>query len=184
MKIIDFPIIITKQDTSYAPKNSIAKTEDSENLKTNKDFNTDTISISNDAKNLYDEEKNLMLNSIEDESNMIAEMLRQLEEAKNSDNPHDSFIKCIQIAMRIMNGDKVPRKDEQFLFENQPQMYSNALLLRRTNDKPKKYDSIIEDEKDDTTDSAATLSFEAPSESSSETSVSSDNIEVSTDTNE
>ena len=180
MKIVDFPIIRSKQDLSYASKSSIADTGDSKKLKTNKDFNTDTISISSDGKKLLDEEKNLMLNNIEDESNMIAEMLRQLEESKNSENPYDGFIKCIQIAMRIMNGDKVPEKDKQFLIENQPQMYSNALLLRRPNEKPKKYDSLLADEKNDADDIVSVGGFDGSSDDSSEASISSDNVEVAT----
>ncbi len=184
MKVIDLPEVKAKWSTQESRESSVKTKPNSEDLKINKNFNDDTISISNEAKNLLEEEKNLMFNKMEDESNMITELLRQLEEAKNSDNPQDNFIKCIQIAMRIMNGDKVPRKDEQFLFENQPQMYSNALLLRRVNDKPKKYDSIIEDKKDDASDSGPTVNFEMPPEISAEESVSSDSIEVSTDTSE
>ena len=179
MKVIDLPEVKAKWNTQESRESSVKNKPNLEDLKINKNFNDDTISISNEAKDLLEKEKNLMFDNINDESNMIAELLRQLEEASDpSNNPYDSFIKCIQIAMRIMNGDKVPRKDEKFLLENEPQMYSNALLLRRQNDKPKEYDSLLEDEKDDSNDGTSTVEFKVASESPSVEVASTDNIET------
>lgn len=107
-------------------------------------------------------------------------MLKYLEES--SDKPNDKLddrLKCIIIAMRIINGDHVPSKDRAFLAENEPEMYSNAILLRRQNDKPKKYDSLFEDKKNDPTDDISSpITFEGVSEKTSEESISRDNIEV------
>lgn len=51
--------------------------------------------------------------------------------------------------MRIMNGDSVPNKDKAYLLEHYPQMYTNAELLKRKNDNPKKYKSLLEDDKEE-----------------------------------
>lgn len=61
MKVIDFPEVRTKQGMFNFQKNSVQNKPAWENL---------------------------MLVSMDDESNMIAEMLRQLEESKKSDNPY------------------------------------------------------------------------------------------------
>lgn len=54
--------------------------------------------------------------------------------------------------MRIMNGDKVPMADRKKLAEEMPDLYKQAILMRRLdNDKPKKYKSEYEDDKDKTT---------------------------------
>ena len=52
--------------------------------------------------------------------------------------------------MRIMNGDRVPMKDEQFLAETEPEMYANAIMLHRQNDDPKKFKSLLDDNKAET----------------------------------
>ena len=109
-------------------------------------------------------------------------MLKQLRESSKAspDDPFTIRLKCIEIAIRIRNGDNVPNKDKRFLLENEPEMYSTALLFRRKNDNPKKYKSILEDEKDD-------LSEESPdaissvSKSPIEESISDGNIEISID---
>ena len=52
----------------------------------------------------------------------------------------------------IMNGDKVPMTDRKKLAEEMPDLYKQAILMRRLdNDKPKKYKSEYEDDKDKTT---------------------------------
>lgn len=180
MNISDFPGVKIKTDINLQQGKPFKNVTDLEKVKSDKNFDNDTLDISNEAKDLLNQEKDLTFDSMEDESNMIAEMLRQLEEARDSENPYDSYIKCIQIAMRIMNGDEVPEKDKYFLLENQPQMYSNALLLRRPNEKPKKYDSLLENKKNDGNDIATITDFDMPSNDSSSLSISSDSVEAST----
>ena len=86
--------------------------------------------------------------------------LEQLREQKQQE--YDSVIqqlekltdygKLLKIAMRIMNGDKVPMTDRKKLAEEMPDLYKQAILMRRLdNDKPRKYKSEYEDDKDKTT---------------------------------
>jgi len=164
------------QNIPHIPKNLILINPSSESLIPYKDLNQDTVSISVEAKNLLAEDENLMNRNLEE----FKEMMKQLRESSDGKNPYIDRIKCIQIAMRIMSGDNVPNKDKYFLAENEPQMYSNALLLRKQNDKPKDYDSILEDDEGDAMiDASSPISMRGSPENTSEESVSTDNIEVS-----
>lgn len=152
----------------------------SETLISGKNSSKDTVSISVEAKDLLAKDESLV--NMNERLEEFKEMMKQLRESSNGKKPYIDRIKCLQIAMRIMNGDKVPNKDMFFLAENEPAMYANALLLRKQNDKPKEYDSILEDEKDNaTTDLSSPASFEGSSESSSGGSISTDAIEVSSE---
>lgn len=141
-----------------------------------KDFK-DIVSISEEAKDLFAEEKILI--NLNEDPNEIREMLRQLREAADAENPYMDRIRCLKIAMSIMNGDNVPNKDKQFLMENEPQMYSNAILFRRKNEKAKDLDSVLEEDTDDTAiDESSPTSVEAPTSSS----VDSTSVEISIET--
>ncbi|MDD6057077.1 MAG: hypothetical protein PUB98_02275 [Clostridiales bacterium] len=79
-------------------------------------------------------------------------VLRELESAKQQGETArkmtDDTAKCMEIARRIANGDKVPAKDEQRLLEYNFKMYAaakNMASLKR-NEKPKKYDSLWEED--------------------------------------
>lgn len=112
----------------------------------------DTISISKEAKALIEED----LDELNEEKKLLdsenkLEDLKELTKTGNQKNDMLSDdLKCVQIAMRIMNGDNVPSKDVKFLAVKNPKLLSNAILLRRQNDKPKDYKSLLDDEKDDT----------------------------------
>lgn len=88
-----------------------------------------------------------------DSQSSLYEGLGQLKEAAANSGKDDSGlssqIKCLKIMRRIMNGDRVPDKDRQFLAENAPDMLRQALLFRRPNPKPKDYESLLEEEKQD-----------------------------------
>lgn len=84
------------------------------------------------------------------------QQLEQMREAeKQAEKSGKKFTDCgklLKIAMRIMNGDKVPMADRKKLAEEMPDLYKQAILMRRLdNDKPKKYKSEYEDDKDKTT---------------------------------
>lgn len=97
-----------------------------------------TLSISDEASALLAEFENLK------------EMFERGKEAsEGAGEAMDDKLKCLLIAMRIMNGDKVPIKDRRFLSEKEPAMYANALLLQRQNSDPKKYKSLLKDKEDD-----------------------------------
>lgn len=60
----------------------------------------------------------------------------------------DVMEKCRKIASRIMKGDKVPPQDEQFLMEADPEGYKLALVCRAPKEKPKEWESVLEEEED------------------------------------
>lgn len=110
----------------------------------------DILSISDEARALLAEDDLLDSNNGALSESGLATMLEQLRESSNpSNNPYPDKTKCLQISMRIINGDEVPTKDMQFLMKNEPGLYARALLLRRQNDKPKKYKSLVDGERDD-----------------------------------
>lgn len=54
--------------------------------------------------------------------------------------------RCQKIAARIMKGDKVPPQDEMYLLENDPDGYKLALACRRPKEKPKEWESVLDEE--------------------------------------
>ena len=60
----------------------------------------------------------------------------------------DVMEKCRKIASRIIKGDKVPPQDEQFLMEADPEGYKLALACRAPKEKPKEWESVLEEEED------------------------------------
>ena len=58
-------------------------------------------------------------------------------------------IKCLQIAMRIMSGSKVPEADHRFLQDKDPELYGKAITMRMEKVDPKEHDRLSEDEEDE-----------------------------------
>ena len=54
--------------------------------------------------------------------------------------------RCQKIASRIMRGDKVPPQDERYLLDNDPDGYKLAIACRKPKEKPKEWESVLEDE--------------------------------------
>lgn len=118
------------------------------------------LTISDEALELFNkqlaiisEEENKEANKEENKiRDYYLELLEQLKQAHESaDAAGESFEtlgKCIQIAMRIAGGDKVPIKDEQYLMENNMELYSMAMNMRITKKDPKEWDSLLEEDKD------------------------------------
>ncbi|MCL2845998.1 MAG: hypothetical protein FWE23_11230 [Chitinivibrionia bacterium] len=80
---------------------------------------------------------------------------REAEPPQETGNSEmDADAKALIIAMRIMRGDNVPKKDEDFLFEHNPELYMKAIKIRAMteNQNPKDYDSLFEDEEDNVLD--------------------------------
>ncbi len=90
---------------------------------------------------------------------MLEEMLKNSkDQSEQSAESFDDLGKCMTIAARIMNGHTVPQKDHKFLAEKYPELYEQAILMRRINHDPKKYKSLVEDEEEENstvTDEAA-----------------------------
>ena len=76
--------------------------------------------------------------------------------------------KCRKIASRIMKGDKVPPQDEQFLMESDPDGYKLALACRTPKEKPKEWESVLEEEDREGGSAEAGGASEEPPESGGE----------------
>ena len=82
------------------------------------------------------------------------ERQRELLEARQRKNGEldaltrslETMEKCRKIASRIMKGDKVPPQDEQFLMEADPDGYKLAIACRVPKEKPKEWESVLEEE--------------------------------------
>ncbi|HHT96321.1 MAG TPA: hypothetical protein GXZ90_00270 [Clostridiales bacterium] len=79
-------------------------------------------------------------------SDKALELLKNEESREGAGDQFNDLSKCIKIAMRIVSGGKVPLKDEQFLQEKNPELYSMAKNMRILNKDKKEYDSVLEDE--------------------------------------
>jgi len=96
-------------------------------------------------------EKRALVQEIE---NMKAEgekLRLQMENAKQQGKAaakqYDTLRKCMIIAMRIMDGDIVPKEDYRFLAEHEPEMYKRAIFLRQQKEDPEKHKRLSEDDK-------------------------------------
>ena len=119
----------------------------------------DILSISHEAKALYEEEKEKYLGINDYSQEELDAMLEQLNSSADDDNnPMKIMLQCLQIAMRIISGDNVPSRDRAFLAEHEPDMLGRAMLLRRQKDDPKNYKSLLEDDKAKDSDDASPVS--------------------------
>jgi len=77
--------------------------------------------------------------------------MRQLGEmrAQSNDKSWEIRTKCMQIALRIANGDEVPAADHQYLMKHDPELYAQAISKRIPKLDPEKYDRLSEDEESD-----------------------------------
>lgn len=79
----------------------------------------------------------------------LKQMREQQKQAEDEGSKFKDYGKLLKIAMRIMNGDRVPLTDKRALAEAMPDLYRQAELMKRTdNDRPKKYKSEFEEEKE------------------------------------
>jgi len=139
--------ISQKNNDSYNLKQDLSKETSKQSSHSNFRFEDDTVTISSEAQELYSK-KEIFMDELNNRLDYYQELFEQLDNIDNSENPYMDKIKCLQIAIRIISGDKVPMKDEKFLMEHEPEMYFRAILLRRQKEDPKKYKSLVDDDKD------------------------------------
>lgn len=78
------------------------------------------------------------------------EMLQESKEEQDAKSKEvKDMARAQRIAARLLHGDKVPPQDEKFLMEYDMKLYMCAKTMAMTNKHPKKYDSVLEDEKKD-----------------------------------
>ncbi len=113
------------------------------------------------------------LSFLQEVSRQDMERQRELLEAKRQKNGDldaltrslETMEKCRKIASRIMKGDKVPPQDEQFLMEADPDGYKLAIACRVPKEKPKEWESVLEEEDREGGSTESAESGEASAES-------------------
>lgn len=94
------------------------------------------------------------LSFLQDLNRQDMEKQRKLLEAKQKKNSELDCLseglkvmdRCQKIASRIMKGDKVPPQDERYLMENDPDGYKLALACRKPKEKPKEWESVLDED--------------------------------------
>lgn len=115
------------------------------------------------ANEVKDEEAGVTLEISEKSMESYKQMLEEMK--KSADNAKDAFndlAKLMEIARRIANGDKVPRKDEQKLMEFNNELYqaAKAAAMLNAHRKHKEYDSLFDEEKKNVDEKARELDRE------------------------
>ena len=170
------------QDSKIIFANNLQKPSklnvNSSNNKGKADEYKDKIGFSDEGKKLSKEFEDF-IRRIEDKKTVL-EMLDKSWEDLDKENPYEIKLKCFVISSRIMAGDKVPQKDINFLIENEPGMYFNAILLRKQKENPEKYKSLIEDEdsQDESDGTSNVTTGGNSSNTETENTVSAENIEL------
>jgi len=95
-------------------------------------------------------------NSILEELRNVSQQMQQAREAgEAAAEAWRIKLKCLRIAIRIMNGDNVPQADHDFLIEHNPSLYKLAMSARMPNDDPYDYDALSDGEGDNAGTAAA-----------------------------
>ena len=109
----------------------------------------DTVHVSKEAKKSAKD----FQSKLEEMRNEMRTLREELERAREAGEGAAEMwkieIKCLQIAMRIMSGNKVPIEDERFLMDNKPELYAKAITMRMEKADPKEYDRLSEDEEEE-----------------------------------
>ena len=99
---------------------------------------------------LFVEKKDSMaklLDKVRDDSEALKLQLMSIWQQRDAaENEYEVRRKCLQIAMRLMKGAKVSPEDMQFLLENDPGLYLQAMLMRPVKTDSEEYESISGDE--------------------------------------
>ena len=108
----------------------------------------DTVDVSEKAKK-HAKDFQSRLEEMRNEMRTLREELKRAREAgEGAAEMWKIEIKCLQIAMRIMSGNKVPDADQRFLMDNKPELYAKAITMRMEKADPKEYDRLSEDEEE------------------------------------
>ncbi|MCL2088135.1 MAG: hypothetical protein FWH14_01495 [Oscillospiraceae bacterium] len=106
--------------------------------------------LSDDSQNMAERIKSLEKEIAELKAES-RKMQQQLEETRRQSkvvsDGFETLRKCIVIARRIMDGDKVPKVDHRYLAENEPELYEKAILMKRSRENPEKHKKLSPDDK-------------------------------------
>ncbi|MCI9411591.1 MAG: hypothetical protein HFG36_05930 [Eubacterium sp.] len=97
---------------------------------------------------------------------------------KKKKKSYGALARALAIARRIMKGEKVPPKDENFLFRFNSDLYLKAKMMAAQNVKPKKHKSLLEKMQEEDGISVSISSHQSSSEGSGDSSEGSDSEET------
>ena len=134
MQISDAMEVPAKQDNIIPAKITEKvnkKSDDAEQAAKVKTKKQDSVNFSSEAQSLIEQFHN-------------AE-----ESAEQTAESFEVMIQCLTIASRIIAGDNVPYKDQQFLQEKDPELFFKANMLRTPKEKPKDHKSVLSDDEEE-----------------------------------
>ncbi|MCL2078626.1 MAG: hypothetical protein FWH17_02150 [Oscillospiraceae bacterium] len=111
-------------------------------------WDLDTVEITDEAKEKANDLKSKRENFLNEQRSLLEELRRVGEMSEGLAEGWKIKIKCLQIAMRIMSGNEVPKEDHRFLMENDAELYSRAISMKIQKTDPEEYDRLSEDDKD------------------------------------
>ena len=83
--------------------------------------------------------------------NALKEQMKAIREQDGAAaKSYESWGKCIRIAMKIVKGDNVPPKDDNYLRENNPELHTRAWTMRVPKEDPEDHESELDDDEDGT----------------------------------
>lgn len=97
---------------------------------------------------------------------MLDELNGANEEVDAMSQQLKTKMKCLEIARRIMQGKKVPIKDERYLMENDPKGYQLAMAMRKPPKKDEKECKSVLDDEDEQSKNTSDSGEAAPVEAS------------------
>lgn len=107
------------------------------------------------------------------------QMAQKTQKAKKKKkNSYGALARALAIARRIMKGEKVPPKDENFLFRYNSDLYLKAKMMAVQNVKPKKHKSLLEKMQEEDGVSVSISSDHTSSEGAGDSSEGSDSEET------
>lgn len=151
--------VVSKNPITYTKTNVAGKSEKSGKAK------TDTLTLTAEARKFLDTQKELENAEKMKKKQPKDDLERFIENLNKKDDDEKSsrfldMAKCMKIARRILNGDKVPLKDMRFLARKDPDLYKMALTFKRHNPEPKKYKTVLDegDEESNETENSGEVS--------------------------
>ena len=104
-----------------------------------------------DQARVQSEERKLMLNHLmerlrADSEAKQHELLGKIMQSDKDEKPYDVFGKCLEIARRIMRGEKVSADEMRFLARYFPELLFQALLLRQEDKDTDEGDRLSDDD--------------------------------------
>lgn len=117
---------------------------------------TDTVIISDEGSQLSSQQIKNQEDKLEQAASQgaiedLREQMQQIQEqSKSQAEEYKILLKCMKIALNVASGNKVPEQDQQYLRENNPELFAQSLEMRIPNENPEECDSVTkEDESSD-----------------------------------